>query len=244
MSAPTVRVGPGYAGSCEISLLGPSPGDRAHAFGLVVLGISDPSHAVTRLFAGDPADFSKQALLVGGAQEGLVAVADRSQFAIQTTQLLLCRTNLAEDPFRQQPQQHRGHRDKEPALVGLQPFDQMEVGHKVEQKSVRHENPQCPEEGVNHCKSQGRTQKSCLPSQHVATLTKIGLDAPPNRAEPGHERSERSKDDETRDLGPVDVGGADGLHEVPVEGDCGEEHRQHRRSSPSVPGTYGHRKQQ
>src|SRR5208337_477819 len=144
----------------------------------------------------------------------------------------------------QQPQQQRGHRDKEPALVGLQPFDLLEVGHKVEGKAVRHEDPQCPEEGVNQCESQSRTQKACLLSQQVVTLAKISLDAPPNRAEPGHERSEHCKDDEIRDLGPVDVEGADGLYEVPVEGDYGEEHRQRRRSRPSIPGTYGHRKQQ
>jgi hypothetical protein len=54
-----------------------------------VFGIGHPRHAVTGLLADDPADFFQQALLVGGAQQGLVAVADRSQFAIRTTQRLL-----------------------------------------------------------------------------------------------------------------------------------------------------------
>src|SRR5208337_2172129 len=72
-AAPTVRVGPGYAGSCEIVRLGPGPRDRAHAFGLVVFGIAHPCHAVTRLLADDPADFLEQGLLIGGAQEDLVA---------------------------------------------------------------------------------------------------------------------------------------------------------------------------
>src|SRR5271165_6056781 len=89
VAAPTVRVGPGYAGGCEISLLGPAPRDRPHAFGLVVFGIGHPRHAVGRLLADDSADFLEQALLIGGAQEGLVAVADGSQLAIQPTQRLL-----------------------------------------------------------------------------------------------------------------------------------------------------------
>src|SRR5271165_3936760 len=88
-AAPTLRVGPGYAGGCEISLLGPGPRDRAHAFGLVVFGIGHKRHAVARLLADDPADYLQQALLIGGVQQDLVAVADRSQFAIQTTQRLL-----------------------------------------------------------------------------------------------------------------------------------------------------------
>src|SRR5271165_7491932 len=73
-AAPTVRIGPGNAEGREISLLGPGPRDRAHALGLVVLGIGHPRHAVARLLADDPADFFEQALLIGGAQEGLVAV--------------------------------------------------------------------------------------------------------------------------------------------------------------------------
>src|SRR5271165_830458 len=88
-AAPTFRVGPGYAGGCEISLLGPCPRDWAHAFGLVVFGIAHPRHAVTRLLADDPANFFEQALLIGSAQKDLVAVADRSQFTIQTTQCFL-----------------------------------------------------------------------------------------------------------------------------------------------------------
>src|SRR5271166_6346600 len=89
-AASTLRVSPSKADSCEISFLGPCPRDRAHALGLVVLGIGHPRHAVARLLADDSADFLEQALLIGGAQEGLVAVADGSQFAIQPTQRLLC----------------------------------------------------------------------------------------------------------------------------------------------------------
>src|SRR5271165_5609474 len=81
-AASTLRVSPSKADSCEVSYLGPAPRDRAHAFGIVVFGIGHKRHAVARLLANDPADFFEQALLVGGAQEGLVAVADRSQFAI------------------------------------------------------------------------------------------------------------------------------------------------------------------
>ena len=86
---PRSCVGPSNAEVCEITLLGPGPRDRPHAFGLVVFGIAHPRHAVAGLLADDPADFLEQALLVGGAQEGLVAVADRPQFAIRTTQCLL-----------------------------------------------------------------------------------------------------------------------------------------------------------
>ena len=55
-----------------------------------MFGIAYPRHAVAGLLADDPADFLEQALLIGGSQQDLVAVADRAQFTIQTMQRLLC----------------------------------------------------------------------------------------------------------------------------------------------------------
>src|SRR5208337_890166 len=82
-TASAFRVGPAYVGGCEIPIFDPSPGDRTHGLGFIVLGISDPSHAVAGLIANDAADVVEQCLLVHRPQEGLVAVADGSQFAIQ-----------------------------------------------------------------------------------------------------------------------------------------------------------------
>ena len=80
--------------------------------------------------------------------------------------------------------------------------------------------------------------------EEICLGTKTCLDAPPNHGKPREERSEPYKNDQIRDLGPVDVESVDRLHEEPVEADCGQDDRQHRRSWPSIPGTYGHRKQQ
>ena len=67
-----------------------------------MFGIAHPRHAIAGILADDPADFFEQALLIGGAQKGLVAIADRSQFAIQTTQRLLGALALGDVPRQRQ----------------------------------------------------------------------------------------------------------------------------------------------
>jgi hypothetical protein len=121
-----------------------------------VFGIADPRHAVAGLLANDPADFFEQAPLVRGAQEDLVAVADRPQFAIQPTQgfcgfIALLGGSLKE--LNQSPdgeiEQRGGHEDKDRPLYRIHSRGQIEMSYDL----VTERDPETRDHSVAQCNS-------------------------------------------------------------------------------------------
>ena len=72
---PAFGVRPGDVGGVQVAGFEAGLGDRAHGLGFVLLGETDPGHAVATGFNHQAADGLKQLGLVGGAHQHLVAFA-------------------------------------------------------------------------------------------------------------------------------------------------------------------------
>ena len=86
---PPLSVRPGNVDSFQVSVLVARLGDRSHRFLFVVFAVADPCHPKAADLDEDPADGPQQLVLLGRADEGLVALIERLQRPVQSGQFFL-----------------------------------------------------------------------------------------------------------------------------------------------------------
>ena len=90
-AAATFGIGPGDIERFEIAFLKTGVGDGANGPGFILLRITDPHHGMATIFDNDLADPFQKFRFFPGAHQGLIAVAERPEGAVEFLEFLLRR---------------------------------------------------------------------------------------------------------------------------------------------------------